>query len=259
MPEVGLDFPREWVEFPDPEDDEQVFRCDLTYLCSQYTCIFGNGCKGIYADRPDDGCCTLGAHFTDKDDRKRVRKYAGELTPELWQYHDEGRDGGIFMRDDDGEKQTRTVDGACIFLNRPGFAAGKGCALHKLALERGQPIHETKPEVCWQVPVRRTYDWVDRPDDTRVLVISIGEFDRRAWGPGGHEFFWWCSSATEAHVGADPLYVSYAPELRELMSDKAYEVLADLCDQRIRDGLVARHPADPPRPDGKRMLPIVEV
>ena len=62
-----------WVEFTDPADSEQRFRCDLTWLTSSWTCIFGNGCPGIYADRPDDGCCTLGAHFTDKDDVKRVK------------------------------------------------------------------------------------------------------------------------------------------------------------------------------------------
>ena len=33
---------------------------------------------------------------------------------------------------------TRLVDGACIFLNRPGFATGPGCALHQVALARGR-------------------------------------------------------------------------------------------------------------------------
>lgn len=258
MPEVALDFPRDWVEFADPTDAEQVFRCDVTWLCSRYTCIFGRGCQGIYAERPDDGCCTLGAHFSDKADRKRVKRYAEELSPEQWQYHDEGHANGIVMRDEDGERQTRTVDGACIFLNRPGFAGGTGCALHKLALDRGQPIHETKPDVCWQVPIRRTYDWVERPDDTKVLVVTIGEYDRRGWGPGGHEFHWWCSGNTEAHVGADPLYVSYEPELRELMGDEAYEQLRDMCAERMKQGGIAPHPADP-EARGKRTLPVTVV
>lgn len=245
MPEVSLDFPREWIEFADPADEEQVFRCDLTWLCSRYTCIFGKGCKGIYADRPDDGCCTLGAHFSDDEDKQRVQAWADELPPELWQYHDEGHAGGITMLDDDGEEQTRTVDGACIFHNRPGFPAGAGCALHKLALDRDLPIHQTKPDVCWQVPLRRTYEWVTRQDDTQVLVVTIGEYDRRGWGPGGHDFSWWCSGATEAHVAPDPLYVSYEPELRELMGDAGYDELAVICAQRTRRGLVANHPADP--------------
>jgi hypothetical protein len=63
-----MGFPRAFVEFGDPADPDQVFRCDLTWLTSRWTCIFGRGCQGIYADRPDDGCCTLGAHFSDEED-----------------------------------------------------------------------------------------------------------------------------------------------------------------------------------------------
>ena len=73
MPEVPLDFPRAWVEFDDPADETQRFKCDLTWLASRWSCIFGAGCQGIYADRPDDGCCTLGAHFSDKADEKRTK------------------------------------------------------------------------------------------------------------------------------------------------------------------------------------------
>ena len=53
MPEVDLVFPRAYVEFVDPADGDQVFRCDLTWLTSAYMCIFGQGCQGIYADAPD--------------------------------------------------------------------------------------------------------------------------------------------------------------------------------------------------------------
>lgn len=77
-----------------------------------------------------------------------------------------------------------------------------GCSLHILALQEGKEPLETKPDVCWQLPVRRTYDWIERPDDTRVLQISIGEYDRRGWGPGGHDLHWWCTSATSAHGAA---------------------------------------------------------
>src|SRR5206468_3102076 len=77
--EVGLDFTRAWVEFPDPADDEQAFRCDLTWLTSRWNCIFGRGCQGIEAGRPNDGCCTLGAHFSDEDDEARVAKHVALL------------------------------------------------------------------------------------------------------------------------------------------------------------------------------------
>ena len=86
MPEVPLDFPRAWIEFVDPEDSEQVYRCDLTWLTSNWTCIFDAGCQGIYAGRPDDGCCTLGAHFSDADDLKRVAGWVDQLTDDQWQF-----------------------------------------------------------------------------------------------------------------------------------------------------------------------------
>ncbi|WP_370132701.1 hypothetical protein [Streptacidiphilus sp. EB103A] len=248
--EVPLDFARAWVEFADPEDAEQVFRCDLTWLTSRWTCIFGRGCHGIRPGRASDGCCTLGAHWSDDDDRKRVLGHAARLTPETWQFHGKGTGPkGISEPDEDGDLRTRRVDGACIFLNRPGFPGGEGCSLHTLALSEGKEPLETKPDVCWQLPVRRTYDWIDRPDDTRYLQVTIGEYDRRGWGPGGHDLQWWCTGSPDAHVGADPVYVSYRPELIELMGAGGYAVLAELCERRLAapGDPVAPHPADAPQ------------
>jgi hypothetical protein len=259
---VDLDFPRAWVEFADPTDAAQVFRCDVTWLTSRWTCIFGAGCAGIFADRPDDGCCTLGAHFSDRDDEKRTLRFAKQLTADDWQLHGTKK---LVELDEEGARKTRVVDGACVFLNRPGFAGGEGCALHGLALRQGRHPLETKPDVCWQLPIRRTYDRVTRPDGTEILLVSIGEYDRRGWGPGGHDLDWYCSGNTEAHVGREPVYLSNRPELVELMGEPAYAELARLCEQRLagatprkngksakaaksdrrRDGLVAPHPADP--------------
>ncbi|EFL24247.1 LOW QUALITY PROTEIN: conserved hypothetical protein, partial [Streptomyces himastatinicus ATCC 53653] len=245
--EVGLDFARAWVEFPDPADEEQVFRCDLTWLTSRWSCVFGQGCQGIQAGRASDGCCTLGAHFSDEEDEERVARHMARLTPEVWQFHDEGHARGWVQEDEDGDRQTRRYDGSCIFQNRPGFAGGAGCALHILALREGREPLETKPDVCWQLPVRRSYEWIDRPDDTQVLQITIGEYDRRGWGPGGHDLHWWCTSAVSAHGAGDPVYVSYRPELTELMGKAGYDRLAELCEARLAASLplVAPHPADP--------------
>ncbi|MFC1418310.1 hypothetical protein [Streptacidiphilus cavernicola] len=250
--EVPLDFARAWVEFADPDDAEQVFRCDLTWLTSRWTCVFGRGCHGIRPGRAADGCCTLGAHWSDDDDRQRVLGHTARLTPETWQFHKQGTGPkGISEPDEDGDLRTRRVDGACIFLNRPGFPGGEGCSLHTLALAEGKEPLETKPDVCWQLPVRRTYDWIDRPDDTRYLQVTIGEYDRRGWGPGGHELQWWCTGSPDAHVGPDPVYLSYRPELIELMGTGGYAELARICEQRLAagtgdgTGVVAPHPADP--------------
>ena len=80
--EVPLDFSREWVEFADPADPEHRIRADLTWLTSAWTCIFGRGCAGVVEGRPDDGCCSHGAFFTDDDDLARVTAAVGLLTDE---------------------------------------------------------------------------------------------------------------------------------------------------------------------------------
>jgi hypothetical protein len=268
--ETALDATRLWLEFADPDGPvgelgtgrdgdpttaaqaAQVFRCDLTWLTSSWTCIFGRGCAGIYRDRPDDGCCTLGAHFADKDDEKRVAKAVKRLTADQWQLkaaakpagrssgRSGGNTGGWVELDPDGARKTRVVDGACIFLNRPGFgspepgsafADGAGCALHRLALDEGLDPLQTKPDVCWQLPLRRTYRTVERPDGTTYLEVTLTEYDRRGWGSGGHDLDWYCTGNPAAHVGSEPVYVSLRAEIVELIGAPAYAMLAGHCAQ----------------------------
>jgi hypothetical protein len=248
VPEVRPDFPREWIELTDPADPEHLVRADLTWLLSSWTCVFGTpACHGTVADRPDDGCCTHGAFFSDAEDRARLDASVADLTADDWQLRKQGlgRKGYTELDDLEGEptERTRKVQGACVFLNRPDFPGGPGCALHRMALRTGRHPLEVKPDVCWQLPVRRTQDWVDRPDGTRILVSTIGEYDRRGWGPGGADLHWWCTSSPEAHVGAEAVWVSYGPELAALLGDEAYAELAVLCKRRAGLGLVAVHPA----------------
>jgi hypothetical protein len=241
VPETPLDIARTWAEMPDPANPGQRFRLDLTWLTSSWTCIFGSGCKGIYADRPDDGCCTLGAHFTDDDDVERVQAVVAQLGEDEWQMHPgRGRHGErdparlkAWTEKEDGARKTKVVQGACIFLNRPGFPAGAGCALHQHAVLTGRPPHEAKPDVCWQLPIRRSYRTVERPDGTSYLEVTIAEYDRRGWGPGGHDLDWYCSSNTEAHVGAEPVYRSNRAELTALMGEEGYAQLVLRCEAHL--------------------------
>lgn len=252
MPEVDLVFPRAYVEFENPADASEVLRCDLTWLTSSYMCIFGQGCQGIYADAPDVGCCTLGAHFADKDDEKRVAAYVAMLDEELWQQKPRGRKvrtNDWVELDEDGERKTltTTVDGqqACVFHNRNDFHLGAGCALHALAYVIGKNPVETKPDVCWQLPIRRTFRTVERQDGTSYTEVSIGEYDRRGWGPGGHDLDWYCSGNTEAHVAVEPVYVTHEAELVALMGRPAYDELVRHCDAHVRSrSALAIHPAD---------------
>jgi len=258
VPEVDPVFPRAWLEFVDPADEGQVFRCDLTWLTSNWTCIFGNGCQGIYSTSPDAGCCALGAHFSDKDDEERVAGWVEKLDDDLWQNRSLALNpkGKLarkrWTETEDGDRKTRTVEGpagsACIFHNGRDFPGGYGCALHALALREGVHFVETKPDVCWQLPIRRTFRDVERPDGTSYQEISIGEYERAGWGPGGHDLDWYCSGNTDAHVGAEPVFLSNATELIALMGQAAYDVLAAACETHLRSrSQLALHPASSPR------------
>ena len=251
MAEVPLDFPRQWVEFVDPSNPGQLIRADLTWLTSRWTCIFGRGCKGIYADRPDVGCCALGAHFSDRKDEKRVAAWVERLDADLWQHIRTGRKKGWVVKED-GARKTRVVGHGCIFHNDRDFEGGYGCALHALALREGVSFVETKPDVCWQLPIRRSYDQVKYEDGVERLVVVIGEYDRRGWGEGGHDLDWYCSGNTDAHVGLTPVYRSNRDELVALIGADAYEVLAQACQareaalaQQAGGAGLAPHPADP--------------
>lgn len=251
--EVGLDFDREWVEFTDPDDGEHVIRADLTWLLSRWACIFGQGCHGIIAGHGDEGCCSHGAFFTDAEDEKRVRQAVKLLNRDNWQHYRRGFENWTEMDTVDGETParrtaTRHEGGPCVFHNDPGFQGGHGCALHHQALRDGVHPLEYKPDVCWQAPIRREQEWVTRPDDTQILLTVLTEFNRRSWGSGGHDLDWWCTGSPEGHGGAEPLYVSYRPELTALLGEAAYDELARRCAERQRQGQVAPHPASP-QPD----------
>lgn len=214
----------EWLSV-DVDDDTYLF--DLTFLTSSWSCIYGNGCPGI-ADAPapelEQGCCSHGAHLLDKPDRRKVRAMAERLTADQWQLRDVAEAaGGAVHRNDDGDWVTRVHDGACIFHNRPGFAAGAGCALHLMALEAGERPIDTKPAVCWQLPLRLDYHRAD----SGHLTYMLTEWKRRDWGEGGEEFHWWCTESPEAFGDGhgDPVWLTLREEIVELVGEQPYAAL----------------------------------
>ena len=244
MSEIKPGFARDWVEFTDPNDEEEIFKCDLTWLTSYWTCIYGDGCKGVFENRPNAGCCTEGAMYSDQDDEERVRKAAADLTPEMWQFYDQARpkkpNGQLRISDldEDKERKTRTVDDGCIFLNRkgyvaPGFTGSFGCVLHHLAQNENRHFVDTKPDVCWQLPLRRSFE-TREVGEREYSITVIGEYERLAWGDGGDDFDWYCTSNTDAHIGNEPVYISNRTELKALMGEAAYAVLAEHCDARVK-------------------------
>lgn len=229
----------EWVSF---DHDDETYQFDVTFLTSSWSCIFGAGCLGVLTGPAPElvhGCCTYGAHFVDKADRKKVAALADELTAEQWQYRKKAAKlGGPIYKNEHGEWVTRTVNDACIFLNRVGFPTGPGCALHQVAVERGERPMDWKPTVCWQLPLRLE----ERVDDVEHRTWILREWKRRDWGGGGAEFHWWCTEGPEAFVGHEPVYVALRDEIVELVGEVPYAVLCDHLEQQATETLLP-HPA----------------
>lgn len=234
----------EWVSFEDPEE-ERTWVFDVTFLASRWRCIFGAGCQGVLTGPAPElvqGCCSYGAHFTDEEDVRRVEEAAATLTREQWQFASRGRTRTGEVRvakvTRKGETVTRMANGACIFLNRPGFPAGAGCALHLAALERDERPMTMKPNVCWQLPLRRE----DQVADDGHVTSTLRQWDRRHWGAGGAEFHWWCTEAPEAFAGEDVVYRAMRDELVAMVGRPVYDMLVAYLESRP-EGSFAPHPA----------------
>ena len=208
--------------FEEISDGPVVWRFDTAFLRSNWECIWGRGCLGI-GDRPDPdgglGCCSLGAEFEDEDEARMISALAATLDPSRFEHHAAAAEGGVFA--DARRVATRVVDGACVFLNRPGFAGGAGCALHLAAIDAGEPPHDWKPAVCWQLPIH--VDWSDGEGDREVATVR--PWTRADWGPEGASMAWCCSQDGGAFVGTRPVIESLAVELEEIAG---HEVIVEL-------------------------------
>lgn len=240
---------REWVVLGDPKRKKHVYHFDVTYLTSNHVCIFGRGCQGVLTEpaaEQSQGCCSYGAHFSDKKDRRKIEKLAKDIDPEIWQFAKQGRKKGIAVEESKDDWRTRLVQGACIFLNRPDFHLGAGCALHVHAMREGVHHSTVKPEVCWQVPLRNIEDYDEDAGDG-VVHHRITEFARHGWGEGGEEFAWWCTEAPEAFSGSRPVYREMEPELRLMVGDELFEAVAAYLDARMAAAPTpVAHPATVP-------------
>lgn len=212
-----------WFEV---DEGHTLWRFDLGFLRSNWTCIWGRGCHGILPQRAaelNQGCCSLGAELDGDDEARNVAALAATLAPARFQFHAEAASGGVFADADHGA--TRVVDGACIFLNRPGHPT-PGCALHLGALAHDESPIDWKPSVCWQLPVK--VDWEMRPDD--VEVATVRGWERRDWGDDGDTMAWCCTEGAEAYVGDRPVIASLADEIAAIVGEPVFVQLRQRLD-----------------------------
>lgn len=246
----------EWVSFDDP-GEQRTWMFDVTFLLSRWECIYGRGCQGVLtgpAPEMEQGCCSYGAHFTDDADVARVKRAARTLKAAEWQFHREGRRAGVVTTEADGTRISRLVDDACIFLNRPGFSGGAGCALHLAATERQVPPLRFKPDVCWQLPLRRE----DHQSDDGHVTSVIRQWDRRDWGEGGQDFHWWCTEAPEAFTGSTPVYQELHHELQALVGTTVHGLFLQAMAARQPQGGSGSSPGEAGgrKPKSGRSIPV---
>ena len=230
----------EWVSFDDPDED-RTWVFDVTFLTSNWSCIYGHGCKGVLTASAEDlqqGCCSYGAHFIDDEDVAAVAASVARLTSATWQHRAKGKKRWL-KTEDDGTRTTRVVDGACIFLNRPGFEGGIGCAFHIAALQQGERPLDWKPDVCWQLPLRLH----EHVDDHGHVTSTLREWKRRDWGEGGLEFHWWCTESPDAFVGGVPTFRYLRDEIVEFTGTTVYGLLVEQLEARTRKAVPLPHPA----------------
>lgn len=205
-----------FIEVP---DGETLWRFEPEFMRSNWTCIWGRGCKGILdhpAEELQQGCCSVGAELTDLEEAMTVSALASTIPNELWQHASAVDSNDVFS--DETRLNTKVVDGACIFLNRPGFAGGAGCALHLAADEAGESPIDWKPSVCWQLPVR--VDWAMQPDG--VEHATVRRWTRADWGDDGDTMAWCCTEEPEAYIGTQPVIDSLAEELAGIAGQHVY-------------------------------------
>jgi len=145
-----------------------------------------------------------------------VSALAATLDPDVFQHHLAIDDDDVFS--DSTRTNTKVVDGACIFLNRPDFAGGAGCALHLAALNAGESPIAWKPSVCWQLPIK--VDWDLQEDGSEIA--SVRRWERRDWGDDGDSMHWCCTEGPEAYVGERAVVDSLADELIAVVGEAVY-------------------------------------
>jgi hypothetical protein len=207
------------------DEGHTVWRFDRTFLTSNWTCIWGRGCHGIDTEKAahlQRGCCSVGAELDGVDEAMNLAASAAALRPEQFQFFAAAAEGGIFR--DEKRSNTRVVDGACIFLNRPDFAGGAGCALHLAAVAVEESPLDWKPSVCWQLPVH--VDWEMTQND--VEVATVRGWTRADWGDDGDPMAWCCTERVadggtdEAYVGTQPVFESLHEELTGIVGTPVY-------------------------------------
>ena len=219
----------EWVSFEDP-DEERTWVFDLTFLTSPWTCIYGRRVPRRphgSGRRPRAGLLQLRRPL-----RRRGRR--GQAMLELRRAAHPGavavprrghRKAGPTKVNKAGEIKTRLVDGACIFLNRPGFEGGIGCALHSAALEPPASARSTGSPRC--AGSSRCGSRTTPRTPTATSPPRCGSGSGATGARAAPSSTGGAPSPTTPSSTTRPVYETLRDEIVEMVGQKAYDLLAE--------------------------------
>lgn len=224
------------------------YEVNLTFLMSNWQCIYGQGCPGMFGRQqsntfPDIGCCTHGFWVSNDEDEARAEANIALLTDDDWdkdlRAHVERK--GWKARSDkepDGWRyKSRVIDGGCVFANRNGGSSGQpGCAFLALARRKGRDTGEHDnhtdymPHVCHELPIK-VQIWDDNVYGNEVMTLDA--WDASRWtGSSANDNeswqHWWCVDVPEAYSASSPLYERMEKSLRLRMGDVPYDMMVEL-------------------------------
>jgi hypothetical protein len=230
----GLMLTRETVTFRDGNGWSWEF--DLTFMLSNYRCIWGRGCPDTRLERSARGCCVDGVEIyrgdrdrPGREDLKKIRGRVRQLTDEDWQNRRValargGHEPWGKARFKSDSVRTRVYRGACIFHNGLDHLDGPGCALHVAALRTAENAMDWKPRICWQVPL--FFDIDDKTKTTTVRACRTVDWGGEGYLTGGAPSI--RTRSTPINRCASP----WSAELRRACGDAVYGELAAYCQAR---------------------------
>jgi hypothetical protein len=241
-----------WYQFNDVTKKDVVWRVNASFLLSNWNCIYGRGCAGIFGAtaetyQPDVACCVVGTHLT-AGEVERLDGYVAEMTEE-----DIGPKGLAYIRKhgwrkdsggahDPGDmdayiSRTRLRDGGCVMAKRAGDGDKKtGCAFVHYGNRMGKPDHiSVMPLICWRVPLMLSHE--TEPYTLREVRV-VHPVDADVWGDGDEPeerdtwMKWWCTDTPDAYTGTNPVYRLMGLELKAMMGDANYDKMCEYLDKQ---------------------------
>lgn len=273
MKKAYTDHGVDWLELVIPPQDEKTeaeytIRVHLTFMLSNWECIFGRGCAGLFGVQDsvvndDAGCCTDSFWFTGKEDYDHVSKMIKQLKPEDWdddlrEHVDKHGWANVYNADEEEFNGKGKVHrGACVFQNRNGGSSGHpGCAFHFLGERTKQSHVDVMPTVCWQLPLRF--------EEVNNDIYELRPWDVSKWNTDAYEFddrryhcSWWCVDSPEAFIGEGKVYRTLETSLRKMMGDRPYELMVKAIEARLASGNTYAPMPGATVNDGRPLLPLL--